>query len=372
MSSMPPELDSLVRSSFTVTDTFQLPEGEAEYRVAYTAESRLRFKDLHRKAAAMGFTPRLMGSREECTLTLRRTLTAPRRQSRVPTILALLSLISIIAFSLLEKALYGEFAPGVPGLVVIASYSLGVIAVLAAHEFGHRSAARRNRELSLTSYLIPGIPGLTAFLPVIGPLSTQKGPATNRDGLFDVLLWGPLAGFVVALALSLVGEFDTVVSSIPLQGNQVVNTFIAVKFSNPSAIQYALDWLLSPFIVQVPSGFVLLSPIGDAATVGLLLTFIGLLPMASFDGGMLASTVWGSKVSRLATYASALVLISFDTLNYFAIAIFVILIAGRQLNVQLLDEVSEISRRRKWVYGAAVVLAFLCVPLPQLPGLTLG
>lgn len=367
MSTAVSELDSLVHSNFAVSDSFQLPEGEMEYKVAYTPDSKQRFSELRLKVAPLGFTPWLTGSKDECILTLRKTQLPGSRQSRVPTIMALLSLVSIISFSLLEKTLYGKFAPNLGGVAVIVSYSLCVVAILSVHEAGHRYAARRTRELPPISYVIPGIPGVTTFLPAIGPLSAQKGPAVNRDGLFDVAIWGPLAAFILTLVLSVTGEFNTVQSSIPLQGNQAVNSFVSVNFFNPSAIQYALDALFAPLLSQAPAGFVVLSPVADAASVGFFLTFLGLLPISSFDGGLVSWTVWGAKASRLATYVSAFVLISFDTLNYFAIAIFIILISGRQLKVQFLDEVSAISPRRKWVYGGALALAFLCVPLPQLP-----
>jgi len=363
----PPEPDATVRALFDVRDFFQLPDGDSEYKVAYGHQTKRHFEELRDGLAPQGLTPWLTGDKDECILTLRKKQRAAMRASRIPLIMLLLSLVSIIVFSLLERTIYGNLAPEVSGLVVFFSYSLCVVAVLAGHELGHRYVARRSGETAPASYLIPGIPGVTASLPAVGPLTVQRGPALNRDSFFDVTIWGPLAAFLVSLALYVIGEFSTVISSIPLKGNEVISPYISVNQVNPSAIQFLVDSAFTPFTIQAPLDFVKLSPVADGAAVGFLLTFVSLLPMSSFDGGLLSHSAWGRNASRLATYLSAFVLISLDTqsLSYWAVAIIVLLLAGRQADVQLLDGVSPISRRRKWVYLGAIVLAFLCVPIPK-------
>ncbi len=330
--------------------------------MAYAQGSKVGFEELRRSLAPLGLTPWLTGNKEECVLTIRKSQPPAKRVSRIPLVLLLLSLVSVIAFSLLERTIYGKLAPDMGGLLVIFAYSLSITAVLAGHELGHRYSARRSRETPPTSYLIPGVPDVTSFLPAVGPLSTQKGPAVNRDRLFDVMVWGPLAALIVSLVLYAVGGLTSVSSSVPLNGNLIINPYISANQINPSVLQFLVDSVFAP---QVPSGYVQLSPVADGASAGFLLTFIGLLPMSSFDGGLLSVLAWGKRASRLGTYLGALALIALDSLNYWAVAIMVLLLAGRQADLQLLDEVSGISRRRRWAYGGAIVLAFLCVPIPK-------
>ncbi len=365
MPGLPSDVDPLVRSTFEVADFFQLPDGGAEYHVRYGAGSKKAFEGLHRKLAPLGYTPTLTGPKEDCVLSIRAAQEPVKRRSSIPVILVMLSLVSVAAFVLLEREVYAQFGPGLSQETVVLWYGLGLAAVIGAHELGHRVMARRRREAPPTSYLIPGIPDVTSFLPVLGPLPGQKSPSVNRDSLFDVIIAGPLLVFAVAAALYLVGEFAWVQSSVPIQGCQAVNSTISVCQINPSVVQFLLDLATSPFTSSVAGSYAKLSPVADAAAVGFLLTFVGLLPIASFDGGVLATLAWGPVVSKAGTYLSALVLIAFDTPNYWAIAIIALILAGRQTNVKVLDEVSGVSSRRKVVLAAVVLLALLCVPIPQ-------
>ncbi len=343
-----------------------------EFSVAYGPDTKERFVKLCRELGASGFTPRLMGSEEDALLFVRKTQTAGKRRSRIPVILALLALGSVVVFGLLLGVIYQQYAPSVPGRSVTLLYGGAVMAVVAAHEFGHWCVSRRKGEAPPTPYLLPGIPGVTAALPMLGIISRQKGPAVNRDRFFDVILAGPLLGLVTALVLYVLGALLTVQSAVPLQSCQRVND---TETLCPSVIQMGLDTVVGPLMRQVSPGYSALSPLADGATVGLILTFVGLLPMTVFDGGHLSVLAWGPGASRVATFLSLILLISVDLPTYWALAFLALLLMNlsRDSEPQLLDEVSRISGTRKWLYLGALVLALLCMPLPQtIAGFPLG
>lgn len=335
-----------------------------EYKVDYRPDSRTRFEELHRSLLSRGFTPTLVGTREDAALIIRKKQPVGPSRSRVPVILGLLALVSIFVFALFQRVSYQQFAPGFQGNLVIIAYGGAVIAVLVAHEIGHRYVSRRSGTAPPTPYFIPGIPDVTSFLPALGSISRQKEPAVNRDSLFDIMASGPLLAFLAAIFLYVVGGFFSAQSSSPLSGCQYVGN---VEFCtiNSSVVQTALDWLTGSLTPVVGSGFVRFSPLQDGASVGFLLTFIGFLPMASFDGGHLFSLGWGTRGTRVATYLSVFLLIALDTPNYWALAIVVLLVAGRTSEPRLLDEISGISRSRRWLYLGMLLLAFMCIPLPQ-------
>ncbi len=365
MTSQPSQLDSAVRSKFTVKDTFQLPEGDAEYSVEYLPDSKVSFELLNKELSKKGFTPRLIGTKAEAILFIRKSQAPAPRRSRIPVILGLLTLASVVVFGLFERVIYEQFAPRFQGNTVLFAYGATVVVIVGLHELGHRYLARRSGELPPTSYLIPGIPDVTAFLPALGIVARQKSPAVNRDRFFDIMIVGPMLGLAAAVVLYSVGALLSVQSSVPLLRCQDVNSYISVCPTNPSIIQATLDYVLGPFMPGVASGFVRLSPLQDGATVGFILTFIGLLPMASLDGGHLSRLAWGSRASRVATYLSVFALISLDIPNYWALAIVVLLVAGRPAEPQVLDEVTGISGSRRWLYLGALVLALLSLPIPQ-------
>lgn len=365
MAETPPDFDSFVRARFSVKDSFQLQDGEIEYRVAYGPESKANFKALCSELLPRGYSPWLTGAQEDCVLVVKKRQPPHPSVSRIPVLMALLTVASVVAFGILEVLIYADFAPVIPGYVVLVSYCACLLAILVAHEFGHRYLAERRGTTAPVPYLIPGIPGITAFLPSLGIVSTQREPAVNRDSVFDISIAGPLAALGITLVLYVLSTFASVQSSLPLAGSQPINAYFSVSQVNPGVLQMVIDSALSPFSQKAASGYAMVSPVGDAAAIGFFLTFITLLPMSFFDGGYLASTVLGERGVRVATYLGVLALIVIDTPTYWAPAIFTLLIASRQQRVQLLDEVSRPAHKKRALLVLVIVLAFLCVPIPQ-------
>jgi membrane-associated protease RseP (regulator of RpoE activity) len=358
-------VESIVRTLFKVNDTFQLPDGETEYRVVYAEDSKGSFEKLNRSLDPLGLVAWLTGSREDCILLVRKKQPAPPSKSRIPLIMALLTFASVVLFAIVEQEVFATFAPGVPWYEVFFEFGACVWIVIFFHELGHRLASRRTKTVPPRPYIIPGIPAVTFFLPSLGIVSSQREPAINRDRLFDVMAAGPLFALAAAILLYAVGGLTSVQSTLQTQGTQMVNSYISVAQVYPSALQYAIDLLTAPFAGPAAAGLQRLSPIAEAAEFGFPLTFISLLPMAFFDGGYIFSAVFGSGRSRAATYVSVLVLIVVDAPYYWALAIVVLLMAGRPFDIQTRDDVSGISRGRKALFIGLIVLAVLSVPIPQ-------
>jgi membrane-associated protease RseP (regulator of RpoE activity) len=360
-----PEIDSLVRDKFQVKDSFNLPGEEVEFKVVYDASSKVSFQSLWSKLNEIGYTPWLVGSKDNATLIVRKKQTAPASRSRIPVLLLFLTLASVVAFGLLQALVYQQLAPGFSAIVVVVSYSVCVVAILAAHEFGRRRAAERAGVSSPTPFFLPGVPGFTSLLPSMGVVASQREPAVNRDSLFDLTIAGPLVAFLVVLAIYGAGEFAWIQSSVTLQSAQAINSFIQIGKINPSLIQYAMDTIASPFLRAVPDGYVRMSPLLDAGTFGFFLTFLSLLPITQFDGGRLFSTAFGGRGLTITTIVSALALVVIDYPNYLFLGLFVFLIAGRATNIQVLDDLSPASRSRKVLFLVALAVALLSLPLPQ-------
>jgi membrane-associated protease RseP (regulator of RpoE activity) len=212
--------------------------------------------------------------------------------------------------------------------------------------------------------VIPGVPYITFILPSLGFINTPREPSVNRDRFFDLMLAGPLAGFVAALALGILGQLTLVPSTLSASGAQTVLSVISVQPLNPSVIQLILGNGLAGFAPSVAPGYLSISPLADSAGVGLLLAFTSLMPLAFFDGGLLCTAAFGSRFSKAATYVGVLALILVDAPSYWALAIVVLLMVGRPLGISTLDEVSEVSRTKKLAFIAAVVIALAALPIP--------
>ena len=363
------DVDAEVRKRFEVTNTFQLPDGNIEFSVAYNPQSKPKFEELSRVLAPSGFVPQLMGDAETCALIVKKEEGHPAKGSRFTIILALFTVLTIVAFSILWQLLYEYLVPGIPGYVIFLTFMLLTSAVIGAHELARRIVSLRSGAGALNQYLIPGIPVLGLFMPSVGFLSLQKSPAVNRDRLFDVIAAGPFAVFLASALFYALGDLTSFQSTVPLSASQAANSTVAL---NPNIIQLGLDGVLGGALPHVQVGHVLLSPLGEVGTIGFILAFVMLLPMTVYDGGNLTSLVIGPDRSRTSTFLCVLLLLLVDTPNYWALAVVVLVVAGRPAQLKLLDEVSPVSRSRRYLMVGSIVLAFLCMPLPgNLAGLAL-
>jgi membrane-associated protease RseP (regulator of RpoE activity) len=155
------------------------------------------------------------------------------------------------------------------GLLAGLPFSLTLLAILLAHEFGHYLAALRYGVNASLPYFLP-----SPLLGTFGAFIRLRSPICSRRALFDIGAAGPLAGFVFLLpALSIGLAFSKVIPGIAHQGS--------LQFGVP-----ALEWLLGKLIFPgVASGDIYLHPAARAAWVGMLATAFNLLPIGQLDGG---------------------------------------------------------------------------------------
>jgi membrane-associated protease RseP (regulator of RpoE activity) len=361
------EVDAAVRSEFTVKDAYVLPEGEYEYRIEYPPAGKGKFEGLMRTLAPMGLTPWLTHVGEDFVLTVKKPVSPSQKASRVPVVLAGLTFLVIFVLSVLEVQGDQQLAPSVPWYTVFFGFGVSVVVLLVTRALVHRYAAGRSGSEPNSSYLLPGLPGVTAGLPTLGFISYQRRPAPNRDRYFDMMILGPVALLAASVILQVIGDVTSVQSSVVLTTCQSVNSFVQVCPGNPSVIQLGIDYLLGPLIPGVTAGHGLVSPLGDGAAVGFLLAFVSILPMATFDGGQISNVLWSAGRARVATYLSVVLLLALDTneLLYWGVAIAVLLVGGRPLKLSFMDEVSKVSRKRLLIYLGLLLVAVLAVPIPH-------
>jgi Zn-dependent protease len=113
-------------------------------------------------------------------------------------------------------------------------------------------------------------------------LLSMRGTDMNRRALFDIGVAGPLAGFVVAVVVLIVGlSLSTVVDRTATYG---------LHLGEPLLLQF-MSWLVIGTVP--PDSDVVLHPIGFAAWFGLFVTSLNLLPIGQLDGGHVAYALWG-------------------------------------------------------------------------------
>jgi membrane-associated protease RseP (regulator of RpoE activity) len=235
------------------------------------------------------------------------------------------------------------------------AFALPLLVILLAHESGHYLACRRYGLDATLPYFIPapfGIGTLGAFIRIRTPLLTKRE-------LFDVGAAGPIAGFVVALPVLLVGILlSKPVAELPHGGVMI--------FGEPLAFK-ALGALLHPDVP--PGGDLLLHPTGFAGWFGLLATALNLLPFGQLDGGHVTYAMFGRLQRRIAwPLLIALVALGFRWPGWWLWA--AIALVMRVRHPWIPDEAAALDRRRMlvgWLCIAIFLVCFTPEPVKLLP-----
>ncbi|RMF24814.1 MAG: site-2 protease family protein, partial [Cyanobacteria bacterium J083] len=187
-------------------------------------------------------------------------------------------------------------------------YSLGLIAILAAHEFAHFFFIRKYKIDSTLPYFIP----FPFFLGTFGAFIQKRSPVPHRQALFDIAIAGPIAGLLVTLPLLIAGlSLSDTVAITTENGNNILN-FQALdpRFS----FFLALISKLSLGQALEPNMAINLHPLAVAGYLGVIITALNLMPVGQLDGGHIAHAMFGQgkaviigQVTRFLAIALALV-----------------------------------------------------------------
>tara|TARA_B100000029_G_scaffold489310_1_gene546940 strand:+ start:168 stop:1256 length:1089 start_codon:yes stop_codon:yes gene_type:complete len=240
-------------------------------------------------------------------------------------------------------------------LAVAVLYAWALIGILGVHEAGHLIAAKWHKIKTTWPYFIPGVP--VYGIPTFGAFIQSRGLTVNRDILFDIAIAGPIAGLVIAIIVAVFGVYTS----------PIIDSELAEELFGSSQLMEMNENIIMKIIIILfekddDSVQLVMSPIMFAAWLGFLITFLNLLPAWQLDGGHLARVLLGKKWHRIATYASMGVLV---LLNYWMMAILILILSSRSKDTQPLDDVSPLSFNRKIIYIGVIFLAILCAPLPS-------
>ncbi|MEM2094398.1 MAG: site-2 protease family protein [Candidatus Bathyarchaeia archaeon] len=228
-----------------------------------------------------------------------------------------------------------------------ALYTVTIMSTIGLHELGHILACRRHKVEASFPIFIPGIPGATPG--TFGAIILQKGPALNRNQLFDIGIAGPLFGFTVALVASFAGY----ALSLPISFAEYKYLTSVLGGEGVSITLPLLFIYLSPHLVPQNNAYIYyLHPLGWAAWVSTLITFLNAFPIGQLDGGHVSRAVLKPKQHRLLGYLMVGVMI---LAGWFFMALLVLLFV-RTSHPGLLDEATPLSRGRKFI---AVVFAMM-------------
>jgi membrane-associated protease RseP (regulator of RpoE activity) len=236
-------------------------------------------------------------------------------------------------------------------------YSLSILGILGAHEFGHYYACRHYKVDASLPYFLPA-PLLTGTL---GAFIRIRQPIPTKRQLFDIGIAGPIAGFLVAVPVLVAGMSMSRVVPLPPD-------FQGAELGEPLLFQ-AVAWLRwgSP-----PDGYSInMHPMAFAAWFGLLATALNLFPIGQLDGGHISYAVLGRK-STIVTMVTigcliGLTLFSRSWIVWTLLTIGMLLAFGPR-HPRTVDEDVPLDRARLLLALFAVIMFILCfTPAPFEP-----
>ncbi|MZH15494.1 MAG: site-2 protease family protein [Nitrospinae bacterium] len=167
-------------------------------------------------------------------------------------------------------------------------FSISLLLILGAHEFGHYWASRKNGVQSTLPYFIPAPPIFIAG--TFGAFIQIKQRIPNRRVLMEIGAAGPIAGFVVALPMLMVGlHLSSVSPSTGIGG---------ISYGSSYILNLCSEMILgvdpsSPYIN------IHLHPIAFAGWIGMLVTALNLMPVGQLDGGHIIYAIFPDKHSAI-------------------------------------------------------------------------
>jgi membrane-associated protease RseP (regulator of RpoE activity) len=244
-------------------------------------------------------------------------------------------------------------------------YSLSILAILGCHELGHYYACRYYGVDASRPYFLPMPFLLTGTL---GAFIRIRAPIPGKRALFDIGIAGPIAGFLVAVPVLLIGMHMSTVVKVPADFRGDV-----FELGEPLLFK-AAEWLT---FGNIPDGYsVNMHPMAFAAWFGMLATALNLFPIGQLDGGHIAYAVLGRRSTAVTMLmVPCLIGLSFVSTSWIVwtvLTVGMLLVFGPR-HPRVMDEDMPLDTSRLWLAAFAVLMFVLCFTLaPIQPAAIIG
>jgi len=231
-------------------------------------------------------------------------------------------------------------------------FTLPLLLILGTHEMGHYFMARCHNIKASLPFFLPMAPPLGT----IGAFISIREPIPDKKSLLDVGIAGPIAGFVVAIPVTLIGLYlgDVMTPTVtpPVEGiRQIWNFPVIIR-----GMTRLIPW----------TGGEIIHPTLFAGWVGFLVTGLNLLPASQLDGGHVVRSLFGEN-AKYVSYGAFAFLIIVGIWQYIGwiVFAFLILFLGGVKHPPPLNDISKLDKKRVVVGGVAILILFISFhPIP--------
>lgn len=223
------------------------------------------------------------------------------------------------------------------------AFAVALLGILGVHETAHYYAAKKHKVKATLPYFIPA----PTLIGTFGAVINVKSPIPDKNSLFDLGFSGPLAGFIVAIPVLILGI--SLSKIVPMSS-------MSMTLSPPPIMSILIYFMMPP----IPSGYgVQIHPIVFAGWVGIIVTLLNLMPVAFLDGGHIVRSLFNEKIHKIISIIGILVTL---VLGWIPMAILMMLIMVlNKRHPGALDNVSKLTMWRKVMAGIMLMIFILCL-----------
>ncbi len=277
-----------------------------------------------------------------------------RKETRLllPAILFALTIATTLASGALQQGLDIFHNPST--IFLGYPFSLAIIAILGTHELGHFFASKRHRVATTLPYFIPG-PPLPPMIGTFGAVIRIKSPIIYRTSLIDIGAAGPIAGFIVSIAVTFWGLHLSPVLPAPTGEGHLI-------FGSSLIFNAISSLVLGP----IPAGYdVFLHPVAFAGWIGFFITSMNLLPIGQLDGGHIVFAVFDS-LHRKISIGMIAVLIFLGLITWHGWLVWAVLVSiiGTRHPPVYDSHIPLDGRRRGTALATLLIFIVTIVPIP--------
>ncbi|GCL50643.1 peptidase M50 [Microcystis aeruginosa NIES-3804] len=237
-------------------------------------------------------------------------------------------------------------------------YSLGLIAILALHEFSHYFTAVKYKIKTTLPYFIP----FPFFLGTFGAFIQMRSPVPTRKALFDVAVAGPLGGIIIAIPLLFWGL--SLSEIVPLTNQSSLLNFQALNPQFSFFLSIVAKLALGSNLIAGKA--IHLHPLAVAGYVGIIVTALNLMPVGQLDGGHIVHAMYGQKTAVIIGQLTRLFLFILALVQPDFLLWAIILLLMPVSDQPALNDVTELDNKRDLLglFSLTLLLSIL-LPLPE-------
>jgi membrane-associated protease RseP (regulator of RpoE activity) len=273
-------------------------------------------------------------------------------------ILSAVMLIATIATSLeaMGVLLGFDFYEHTERIKEILPFSLGIWAILIAHEIGHKVLAQKHQVKIGWPFFLP-----TGQIGSFGAITRFESLLPNRSVLFDISLAGPATGGLISLVMLVIGL---------LLSNAGSGLDLPVQFFQASLLVGSLAKIILGTAIEKSS--ISIHPLVIIGWLGLVINALNLMPAGQLDGGRIVQAIYGRKTAQRTTLVTLIILgfVAFFNPANLVILYWLVLVGflQRALERPSLDEITEPNDARA-ALGLLALFLMAATVIPFSPDL---